>query len=831
MKKKNSDNDKINIKQITSVESAAHDPAFFVENTSDWLWACDLGLSYTYSNGRLFDILGYAPDEICGRSFFEFVHKEDIERVRPLFEEAVKDGRTIGMARIGVHKNGCLVALRTVAAPFYDGAGNIAGYRGIDSDITKYNLEEKLKESQDIFSLFMQNFPGGVYIKDSETRLLFFNKRFEELLGVKLDGMIGKSDEEIWGDEFGKSMWVEDMKVLIQGKGEEREESWTVAPTGRLHTFLSRRFQIPKHGRSPLLGGITIDITGRKDIENALKRSERLYYTTINSMFDWIFVIDEDMKIVLMNDAFKAINEELGLESDIVGKHINILSHFLSKDPEEEYGRIFKDGREFFFENTLKITGRALILEIRKTPVFDGEKVVRVVTNIRDITERKRVEEEIKTARKELLAKHSFNDIIGRSLYMKSVFDIIPTIAGHDCNVLIEGATGTGKSLIAEVIHNVSGRVGKPFLTINCGALPDTLLESELFGYAKGAFTGADRSKPGKFEAASGGTIFLDEIGELPLNLQVKLLRVIEKKTYEPLGANNTIEADVRIIAATNVDLASLVQTGKFRADLYYRLKIVSLKIPPLKDRHEDTELLIEHFMGNFNAKYHKNISRVSKEVFEFLMSYEFPGNIRELQNIIDYAFIFCKGDEIGAEHLSQEYAQIIEKKESQASAFRQNARNLRERMPAAGTADVADVESAASKLSNAEKKEEEAVKIAGCEHKAGDDKAVSGGENADDASRDKMKTQASETDEIRDATHEKTDATVADFAATDARGDATVAANIATDAQLNDEEKLQKKSIIEVLLKFGGNKVAAAKFLNIDRTTLWRRMKKLGLM
>jgi len=785
MKKKISENHKINIKKITSIESAVHDPAFFVENTSDWLWASDLQMNYIYSNGRLFDILGYSPDEIYGRSFFEFVHGDDIGRVRPLFEEAFKEGRAVGMARIGVHKNGRLVALRTVASPFYDEAGNIAGYRGIDSDITKYNLEEKLQESQDIFSLFMQNFPGGVYIKDSETRLLFFNKRFEELLGVRLDGMIGKSDEEIWGEEFGKNMRAEDMKVIIQGKGEEREESWTVAPTGVSHTFLSRRFQIPKHGKSPLLGGITIDITSRKDIENALKRSERLYYTTINSMFDWIFVIDEELNIVLMNEAFRAVNDELGLESDLIGKHISVLAPFLSKDPEEEYARIFTSGREFFFGNTLEIKGRPMILEIRKTPVFDGDKVVRVVTNIRDVTERKRAEEEIKTARKELLEKHSFNDVIGRSSYMKSVFDIIPTIAGHDCNVLIEGATGTGKSLIAEVIHNVSGRVGKPFLTINCGALPDTLLESELFGYAKGAFTGADRSKPGKFEAASGGTIFLDEIGELPLNLQVKLLRVIEKKTYEPLGSNTSAEANVRIIAATNVDLASFVGSGRFRADLYYRLKIVSLKIPPLRERHEDTELLIEHFMNNFNARYHKNITRVSKEVFEFLMSYEFPGNIRELQNIIDYAFIFCKGDEICVKHLSPEYVQIIEKKEARA---------------AAGTADAAAGAQAESKITNAGKRKEET-------------------------------TVKAEIDETPGATHKITAAADAHIVATVVSESATVASRVATDAQLDDDEKLQKRSIIEGLLKFDGNKVAAAKFLNIDRSTLWRRMKKFGLM
>ncbi|HNY13627.1 MAG TPA: helix-turn-helix domain-containing protein, partial [Candidatus Wallbacteria bacterium] len=239
---------------------------------------------------------------------------------------------------------------------------------------------------------------------------------------------------------------------------------------------------------------------------------------------------------------------------------------------------------------------------------------------------------------------------------------------------------------------------------------------------------------------------------------------------------------------------ASLVKSGKFRADLYYRLKIVSLKIPPLKDRHEDTELLIEHFMNNFNARYHKNISRVSKDVFEFLMSYEFPGNIRELQNIIDYAFIFCKGNEIGAEHLSPEYAQIIERKEAQAVAFRQNAMAARGGRPAAGTNDVSGGEQAASKSGHAEKRKEE-------------DKTVARKQTID------------------------YHATVANEGATDAPLRTTDSLVGATVALVGDAEKLQKQSIMDALLKFGGNKVAAAKYLNIDRSTLWRRMKKFGLM
>ena len=228
-------------------------------------------------------------------------------------------------------------------------------------------------------------------------------------------------------------------------------------------------------------------------------------------------------------------------------------------------------------------------------------------------------------------------------------------MAESDSTVLIEGPSGSGKELFARAIHNLSSRKDKPYVIVNCGALPDSLLESELFGYEKGAFTDAYRDKQGRFALAEGGTIILDEIGDTSPVFQIKLLRVIQEKEYQPLGSTKTMKADVRIMAATNHSLAEQVRNGKFRQDLYYRLNVVRIELPPLSRRREDIPLLIEHFMNVFNLKRNKHITGVSDDVMDFMMRYPFPGNVRELENIIEHAFVLCHNSIIEMKHMPQE--------------------------------------------------------------------------------------------------------------------------------------------------------------------------------
>ena len=257
--------------------------------------------------------------------------------------------------------------------------------------------------------------------------------------------------------------------------------------------------------------------------------------------------------------------------------------------------------------------------------------------------------------RKDLEAKYSFADIVGRSATMRQAFQILPQIAESDSTVLIEGASGSGKELFARAIHNLSRRRDKRFVALNCAALPDTLLESELFGYKAGAFTDARQDKPGRFALADGGTLLLDEIGDISQAMQVRLLRVLQERTYEPLGAIEPIKTDVRIIAATNKDLGKLVRKGVFREDLFYRIHVIRLALPSLRDRREDIPLLVEHFVGKFNRLQGKDVVGVSDEVIARLMEHDYPGNVRELENIIEHAFVLCRGGLIQLAHLPPE--------------------------------------------------------------------------------------------------------------------------------------------------------------------------------
>lgn len=261
----------------------------------------------------------------------------------------------------------------------------------------------------------------------------------------------------------------------------------------------------------------------------------------------------------------------------------------------------------------------------------------------------------IEQLQKELKSRYTFEDIVGHSAAMVKLFDILPQIAESSSTVLIEGPSGTGKELFARAIHSLSPRQKKPFIAINCGALPDTLLESELFGHKAGAFTDARRDKPGRFALANGGTLFLDEIGDISPAMQIRLLRVIQERMIEPLGSVEPMKVDVRIVAATNRDLSQLVREGHFREDLYYRIRVISLSLPGLSQRREDIPLLVDHLVAKLNRIQGKEIEGLSEEVMAQLMEYEYPGNVRELENIIEQAFVLCRGRLIELHHLPAE--------------------------------------------------------------------------------------------------------------------------------------------------------------------------------
>jgi PAS domain S-box-containing protein len=259
------------------------------------------------------------------------------------------------------------------------------------------------------------------------------------------------------------------------------------------------------------------------------------------------------------------------------------------------------------------------------------------------------------TLEKALKERWSIEDLVSRSPRMQALFDLIPAVAQSTSTVLIGGESGTGKELLARALHARSGRAKKPFVAVNCGALPDNLLEAELFGFVKGAFTDAKVDKPGRFARADGGTIFLDEIGEVSQAMQVRLLRVLQERIIEPLGSTAPQSVDVRVIAATNRDLKALVAAGTFRLDLFYRLNVVRLELPALRDRPEDIPLLAEHFIDRLNRMQGRHVAGITDAAVALLARHRFPGNVRELENLIERAFVLCGDGPIGIEHLPEE--------------------------------------------------------------------------------------------------------------------------------------------------------------------------------
>ncbi len=291
-------------------------------------------------------------------------------------------------------------------------------------------------------------------------------------------------------------------------------------------------------------------------------------------------------------------------------------------------------------------TGERIPIKISAAVLHDNDG--EVIGGVETFSDLRQVEE----LRKKLLEKHTHSDIVGVSPAITQLFDLLPRIADSTSTVLISGASGTGKEIFARAIHDLSPRQKKRFVAINCGALPDTLLESELFGYKAGAFTDAVRDKPGRFEIADGGTLLLDEIGDISSAMQVRLLRVLQEKTFEPLGSVEPVHVDVRVIVATNKDLGKMVRDGTFREDLFYRINVVNIEIPPLRDRRQDIPLLLEHFIAEFNRLQGKDVPGLSREALAVLMEHDYPGNIRELRNIMEHAFVICHGGMIQLQHL-----------------------------------------------------------------------------------------------------------------------------------------------------------------------------------
>jgi len=500
-------------------------------------------------------------------------------------------------------------------------------------DKSDYQICKATKKS------ILESISDGVFTVDLNFRITSFNRAAEDITGYSRKEAIGKSCREVFRSNMCDKNCVL-CRTMESGEPVIDECSYIINSKGN---------KIPVSISTGLILDSTHEYMGGALTFRDLSLSASTE-TIFDSISDGVFTVDLNLHITSFN---RAAEEITGVSrQEAFGKFCREVFQGGECDKECAVNKTMKEGIPVLDKcaKIINTKGQKIPISISASPLKDRDNnIIGVVETFRDLSV-------VEKLRNELEGRIQIGNMVTRSSAMRKIVDVMPQIAVSDSTVLIKGNTGTGKELVANAIHSLSNRSSKPFIALNCGALPETLLESELFGYKIGAFTGANKDKIGRFAMAQGGTLFLDEIGEISPSLQVKLLRVLQEKSYEPLGATESVASDVRVIAATNRSLSGLIAEGKFREDFYYRIKVIQVELPPLKDRKEDIPLLVNHFISRFNSIQNKSIRGVSHEVMALLMAHDFPGNIRELENIIEHTFVLCPGDLIEPACLPEDF-------------------------------------------------------------------------------------------------------------------------------------------------------------------------------
>ena len=513
--------------------------------------------------------------------------------------------------------------------------------------------EEALRKSEERFHRIFEHSNDAIFVIDPERdKILDANPRACRMLGYSRGELLSTPVSAVHPDEMPQMMaFVQ--SVFEQGHGWTDELTCLTKRHQTLPAEISASI-IDIDGKTCMIA-LVRDITERKQAEKVLRESEEQYRDLYENAPIAYLSVGGDGRVQKANRrAVKLLGYPL---DELVGRPVlDLYADTPSgKEKARKVLRRFRAGEEIREEEMemSRADGRSVWISLTVQPILDeGEQVVASRSMLNDITERKRAEQALHD---EVTTKYNYEEIIGKSAALQEVLKQVELVAPTDTSVLILGETGTGKELICRALQHLSPRRASPLVKLNCAAIPSGLIESELFGHEKGAFTGAISQKRGRFELAHGGTIFLDEIGDIPIETQPKLLRLLQEQEFERVGGGKTIKVDTRVIAATHRDLEQMVSDGTFRQDLFYRLNIFPITLPPFRDRKEDIPLLAKYFADRVCTRQGRPLCELSDAALQRLLSYSWPGNVRELENIVERAVILCGGQTIDEEHIQVE--------------------------------------------------------------------------------------------------------------------------------------------------------------------------------
>jgi len=645
----------------------------FIDSIPSLAWSASPDGSALSVNRRWLDYTGLTSEAAMGWGWEVAVHPDDLPRMLEAYRNALVAGRPFNVEGRLRRFDGEYRRFLFRGDPVLDESGKVVKWYGTNIDLEdRTRAEDALRASEESFRLIVDTVPGLVAVMNAEGGVEFVSRQVLEYFG--------KTQDELKQWETTDAVHPDDLPRVIAAWRNSLENGAPYEVEHRLRRadgvyrwFESRGLPLrDSEGRIVRWHNLLTDIDDRKHAEaqrglaeEALRKSEERWRAVFENSAIGVALTDMSGRFLATNSAYQKMlgytDEELGrltflelTHEDYRESNSQLVAELFGGKRrqfqiEKQYRR--KDGSSIWVSNNV-----SLVPGTKSMPRF-------IMALSEDITERKQAEERLEAAfdeikrlrdqlqdenvalREEIDQAFMFEEIVGSSLALRAVLSSVVKVAPTDSTVLISGETGTGKELIARAIHRRSRRSDGAFISVNCAAIPPSLIASELFGHEKGAFTGAVQQRRGRFELAHSGTIFLDEIGEIPIETQVALLRVIQERQIERVGGSRSVPVDVRVIAATNRDLSTAISAGTFRSDLFYRLNVFPIQMPPLRQRKEDIPLLVEYFVKRFAEKLAKHINKIDTRTLQLCEAYPWPGNIRELQNIVERSVILCSGD------------------------------------------------------------------------------------------------------------------------------------------------------------------------------------------